>query len=30
MIEVSPGHYVAASAMPLRPAIRMAGIGADG
>jgi peptide/nickel transport system ATP-binding protein len=30
LIEVSPGHYVAASAMPLRPAYRVAGASADG
>jgi peptide/nickel transport system ATP-binding protein len=30
LIEVSPGHYVAASTMPLRPVFRVAGIGADG
>jgi peptide/nickel transport system ATP-binding protein len=29
LIEVSPGHYVAAGEMPLRPASRMAGVGAD-
>src|SRR5690242_12620569 len=30
LTEVSPGHYVAASAMPRLPAFRVAGIGADG
>jgi peptide/nickel transport system ATP-binding protein len=30
LIEVSPGHHVAASAMPIRPAFRMAEVGADG
>ncbi|MGE0257772.1 MAG: dipeptide ABC transporter ATP-binding protein [Alphaproteobacteria bacterium] len=30
LLEVAPGHYVAANAMPLRPTMRLAGIGADG
>ena len=30
LIEMSPGHYVAAGSMPLRPAVRLAGVGADG
>ena len=30
LIEASPGHYVAASTMPVRPEFRVAGIGADG
>jgi peptide/nickel transport system ATP-binding protein len=30
LIEVTPGHYVAASAIPMRPALKMAGFGADG
>jgi peptide/nickel transport system ATP-binding protein len=30
LIEVSSGHFVAASAMPARPALRLAGVGTDG